>query len=94
MSNQAFVFHPKPNVVSTELDDEEAVLLDLTTRRYYTLNDTGARIWELLNAGKTTAEIAAALTEEWTVEQPDALAYVQAFLNELADEGLIDRRPA
>lgn len=37
-----------PDVLFRELDSE-GVLLDLETERYYTLDDIGARMWQLLH---------------------------------------------
>jgi hypothetical protein len=49
-------FKTSSDVVVTELDGEnESVLLHLGTKKYYTLNETGVRIWQLLGEGyKTT----------------------------------------
>jgi hypothetical protein len=48
MSHSEERFHCHPSVVFTRLNDTEAVLLHLETKRYYSLNETGARLWELL----------------------------------------------
>lgn len=93
MSNPTFlmpVYRPSPDVVSTRLDEHEAVLLSLKTQRYYSLNETGSRIWALLADGMTAGEMAEALTHEWTTEYEEARAYVQSFLAELNEEGLIE----
>ena len=37
---------PHPSVVFTRLDAAEAILLHLGTKRYYSLNETGARVDE------------------------------------------------
>lgn len=83
-------YRPSSEVVSTEIDEEESVLLSLETQQYYSLNETGARIWELLSDGHDAEAIAAALTEEWATTQEEALEYVQSFLRELSDEGLVE----
>ena len=56
-----------PNVVSTETDDEEAVLLDLDSRRYFTLNPTGAVIWERVVAGDDLSGIVSAVTDAFVL---------------------------
>lgn len=83
-------YQPSPNVVSTTLD-EEAVLLDLDTRRYYSLNETGARIWELLADDQSLDAIAEAITTEWDVSEENARAHVERLLAELEEEGLVER---
>jgi len=68
---------------------EEAILINLTTGSYYSLNDTGAMFWELLDGQRTIAACAEAIAEEYEVEP----AVVEADLLELAtlfeEEGLI-----
>lgn len=80
---------PHHSVVFTRLDAAEAVLLHLETKRYYSLNETGARLWELLQAGKPPTGMAEALQEEYIVTGAQAIAAVQAFLGELHQEGLV-----
>ena len=46
-----------PEVLYTKLDDGEAVLLHLGTTTYYTLNQTGARIWKLLGDGHSVQDV-------------------------------------
>lgn len=83
-------YHPCSDVVSTEINDDESVLLSLETQQYYSLNETGSRIWELLSSGHDSEEIAAALTEEWAATHEEALNYVHSFLQELNEEGLVE----
>jgi hypothetical protein len=80
---------PHPSVVFTRLDAAEAVLLHLETKRYYSLNETGARLWELLQTGTSPTGMAEALQEEYIVAGAQALTAVQAFLGELHQEGLM-----
>jgi flagellar motor component MotA len=83
-------YRPNSDVVSTEIDEEESVLLSLETQQYYSLNETGSRIWELLSSGHDPEAIASAITEEWATTQEEALEYVHSFLQELSDEGLVE----
>ncbi|SOH02577.1 PqqD family protein [Candidatus Kuenenia stuttgartiensis] len=48
---------PDPDVVITELEGKEAVLLHLGTKMYFTLNETGLRIWQMFSSGLTVGEI-------------------------------------
>lgn len=84
------MYRPSSDVVSTQLDEEEAVLLSLETQQYYSLNETGSRVWELLSEGQDVDAIAAAISNEWEVTEDEALRYVQSFLEELHDEGLVE----
>jgi hypothetical protein len=78
-----------PAVVFTPLEDSEGVLLHLDTKRYYTLNETGRRIWELTAEGRLPAEIAGALAEEYEIDPDAALRHTEALLRELTGEHLL-----
>ena len=57
-----------PDVLSRELDDE-GVLLNLETERYYTLDDVGIRMWQLLAEHGDVETVVAQLLDEYDVEQ-------------------------
>ncbi len=78
-----------PDVVSTEMDDDESVLLDLKTRHYFTLNPTGVVIWDRVCSGDSLEEIVDAVTVEFEIDADAALPYVELFLTSLEKEGLI-----
>jgi len=83
------VLQPHPSLVFTRLDDTEAVLLHLDTTRYYTLNETGSRIWELLQEGRSAREITQGLQEEYTLTDEEAVPVLLGFMEELRQEGLV-----
>jgi hypothetical protein len=68
---------------------EKAVILDMDTSEYYSANDTGTFIWELLSAGKKPEAIASALAEEYGVDRERAGEDTAAFLKDLAKLGII-----
>ncbi len=80
---------PDPDVVVTELEDKEAVLLHLGTKTYFTLNETGLRIWQLMNSGLTPGEISARLPEEFDVSPEKAKESVKNLISELITEKLV-----
>lgn len=67
-----------------------AVLLNLHTKRYFSLNETGTRVWTLLQRGTTAGPIIATLLEEYEVDELEARRTVLALLDELAAEGLVE----
>jgi coenzyme PQQ synthesis protein D (PqqD) len=79
---------PHPDVVWRRVG-EEAVLVDLKTNRIYSLNDTGARLWELISAGHDRAAVETALIEEFDVEESELRRQVAAGLEQLAKAGLV-----
>ena len=83
------LYRPDPKVVFTRLDDSQAALLHLDTKVYYSVNETGAMIWEMLGSESSPAAIAAEITKEYDVAETEALPYVLEFLQELDEEGLV-----
>jgi len=85
--NQAFKTHPQ--VVCTDVGGKEAVLLHLDTKKYYSLNQTGLRIWQMLGEGKTPADIVDQLQAEFDVTPERARESVISLMNELITEKLL-----
>lgn len=77
-----------PCVVCTELD-EGAVLLNLDTRYYYNLNETGLRIWQVMDDFQDPLAIAEQLSSEYDVEVGRSGASVVSLIGDLEKEGLI-----
>jgi hypothetical protein len=65
------------------------VVLHMDTKRYYSLNETGAEIWALIAAGDDCTAIADRLSELYDIPISDAHAAVDKVAGELAAEGLI-----
>lgn len=79
-----------PDALSASLTDG-AVLLNLYTKRYFSLNDTGSRIWSLLEQQASDDEIVETLVREYDVEKPEAARAVNHLLDDLIAERLIER---
>jgi len=82
-------YRPRSAVVSTTIDEDESVLLHLERQQYYSLNETGSHIWQLLTQGHDAEAIVDTMTEEWTVSFDEARRTVRVFLEELREEGLV-----
>jgi hypothetical protein len=80
---------PHPEVVDTELEEGEVVLLQLQSKTYYSLNRTGARIWQGVKQGLTLQEISHRLQQEFAVDVDQATQSVLALVTELAREQLV-----
>ena len=76
-----------PRVVLTRLPDGTGALLDLGTMEYFDLNESGCRIWELLEQ-HPPAEVAAHLAREYALEPAEAEVEVATFLADLRAVGL------
>ena len=58
---------PHEHIVFTEFDDNEGVLVDLNSKRYYTLNETAMIIWRGLERKRTREEIIQDITQAYDV---------------------------
>jgi Coenzyme PQQ synthesis protein D (PqqD) len=76
-------------VVDAELDDGEVVLLHLETKTYYSLNQTGMRIWNGLKSGRSLREVSHRLQSEFDVDSAEADRSVLDLVNELARHQLV-----
>ena len=68
---------------------DEVVILDLRSARYFSLNETGTRLWSLIVAGASAERLVEELVEAWEVERAAAERDVEAFLADLRDRGLV-----
>jgi hypothetical protein len=75
--------------VSCDLEGE-AVVLNLTNGVYYGLDPVGARIWNLIQRPMTADEIRDTLVNEYDVEPSRCERDLQALLQKMAAEGLIE----
>lgn len=80
---------PHSHIVYTEFDGREAVLVDLNTKRYYTLNETAMMVWQGLDSGKTMAEIVSEICEHYDVTAAHATASVERLVASLAAHRLL-----
>jgi hypothetical protein len=79
---------PNSDVIVTELDGE-AVLLNLDTKLYFSLNATGVTIWKLLDEGLTLGQIGERLFQEYDVTPEKAQQCVIDLVDQLNNEKLV-----
>ena len=80
---------PDKDVIITELEGKEAVLLHLGTKMYFTLNETGLRIWQMLSSGLIPEEISKRVSGEFDVSPEKAKESVLNLIHELIREKLV-----
>jgi hypothetical protein len=85
-------FHPLPHVVSTRAGDT-TVLMNRQSGIYYTLNEVGGRIWELLGDGGTISALIERLLEEYDVPRQQLETDVRATVQEFLADRLIASGP-
>ena len=79
---------PNPNVLFRRLGDE-IILFHLETDRFYELNGTAARFWELIAAGHNSASVRQEMMKEFAVEASEFDAEAEMFLGSLQKEDLV-----
>lgn len=80
---------PHPEVITTRLDNQETVLLHLHTQQYYTLNETGSRIWEALAQAQALSEIGQILEAGYDLTLAQAQQHVLDLVETLVQEQLV-----
>jgi hypothetical protein len=76
---------PSPDIVVRRLG-QGGVLVHLSSNRVFELNETGIRIWELLNEGLDRTAILDRLQQEFSVDAPEAARELDAFVHDLRQE--------
>jgi hypothetical protein len=71
----------------------EAVLLHLDRGVYFGLDPIGSRVWDALVEHGCARPVLAAVVEEYEVTEEALVGDVTRLLDELADNGLIERHP-
>ncbi|MGH2992447.1 MAG: PqqD family protein [Solirubrobacterales bacterium] len=77
-----------PEVECTELADG-AVVLNMETRLYYSLNQAGLELWNATDGANGPEQVAKRLTEAFEIDEQAALGAVSRFLPELERERLV-----
>jgi Coenzyme PQQ synthesis protein D (PqqD) len=75
--------------VINEVIDGEAVMIDLATGSYYSLNDIGSVIWTFIEAGAAQGEIVDLLAQRYDAPVDEIVRAVGGLLNRLQQEGLV-----
>ena len=81
-----------PGVIS-EVIDGEAVIMNLTTGRYFSCQQVGGEIWALIEKGATRAEITDHVLGTYAVEPEVFAGSLEDFLSDLAEHDLVRQEP-
>lgn len=74
--------------------DRESVLLNLETERYFGLDETGTRMWQLVTASPSIDAAYQELQNEFDVESELLRLHLTELLGRLVDNGLLQIQPA
>ena len=83
--------------IAAEIVDSEAVLINLGTGMYYTLDGTGCEVWAMIERRLTLAEMSDALAARYRIERAGVLSDLTRLAEDLLEHGLVrltsDPRP-
>jgi hypothetical protein len=82
-------YRPTPDALFATLCDG-AVVLDIQTKQYFSLNETGARVWALIREGREVEDIISTLLTEYDVTHEAADEAVASLVKSLVGEKLIE----
>jgi hypothetical protein len=82
-----------PNVLIRFLD-QESVLLNLNTERYFGLDPVGTRMWQVVTSAPTIDAAYFQLVDEYDVDPDTLRSNLSELLDHLVENGLIATQPA
>lgn len=71
--------------------DDEIVILNVKSGRYFGLNDVGATIWERLSDDCSRADLVDAVLAAYEVDREQASLDVDELVDQLVEAGLVTR---
>ena len=85
------IFTTSRNVVFTDFEGGEGILVDLNTKKYYQLNETAKLVWQALSKGRSLNEIVDQIMAEYEVDKAHALKSVERVVNNFQSYKLVDQ---
>lgn len=74
--------------------DDDLVFMDVSRGQFYSLRETGIRVWELIGedaTGRTSVDdVVSALCEEYDVDRKTCLHDIGVLIEELLEAGLVE----
>ncbi len=83
---------PRPGVASRQSGDELVVVLP-EQGKYFVLNETGARIWQLADGRHTLGDIAQTLVKDWGIDATQAQEDVLKLAGQLVEREALTEIP-
>ena len=79
-----------PERIAWRVVDGEAVILNLGTGSYYSLDKIGTRMWQLISEKRACEEAIGLIVSEYEAEKETIADDFLELISELKKEGLID----
>ena len=87
-------FRLRAGRVVDEVIDGEVIIIQLERGTYFSLGGSGSQVWELLKAGADRDSVVASLEASYSSEPGEVGDAVDALLDELVAEEVLDRTEA
>ena len=81
----------RANTTMTRRVEDEVVILDVTSGRYFSLDGAGALIWERLEKDATRDELIDAVVAVFDVDRKTAATDIDELVADLTDRGLVGK---
>jgi hypothetical protein len=91
MLNPTDCLEPNVERAAGDVIDGEAIIINLVTGAYYSMQGIGGEIWSMISARRSVGSMLDEITAAYDVGYDDAHRDLDAVLQQLLDEGLIQR---
>jgi hypothetical protein len=81
-----------PDTVMLQIVDDETLLFDSATELFFTLNDVGTFMWEIMSENSTLRAVYDELMEAYDVPSDQLEADILTFASTLLEQGLLVTR--
>lgn len=78
----------KEDLLTSKIGDE-IVLMTIESGKYFSINQVGSKIWEMIKKPVTVEDVCKELTEEYAVSIEQCLSDTLPFLEKLNKDGLL-----
>ena len=92
MEGQVDSYRVNSPLVVHEVFEDEAVIINLESGNYYSLEGTGRFIWTLLSGGLISRDVVQAISKRFEGETDAIASSLRGFISKLTEEGLIVSR--
>ncbi len=79
------------DIIVTDLDNNEAILLDMRNKRYYSLNETGLVIFKGIEANLSQDKIIETIMTVYEVDKEKADSSVNGIIQKLLSLNIVEK---
>src|SRR6476660_2519404 len=81
---------PKSDNIAATIIDGEAIIVNLSTGIYYSMESPGSLVWKMVEQQQSIGRIAGALASQFDTTREQALDDVQRLTAQLLEEDLVE----